>query len=342
MRGIIFEVTSKCNLACRYCYNIHKAPLGISAATGGYRKAKRTLKHLFRTVDVERVTMTGGEPLLQERFLELALYCRMKGKRVVIISNGTTGDEYQYKSLVDIGVRLFELPVHSTVPSEHDKMTGFRSSHETVLENIGILKRLGAFVVPVIVVTQINRGRVAETLKYLSDMGLRRIMLNRFNIGGAGIEASRELALTVPELRETFRKASDTAQALGLNVTSNVCSPVCVLDNRDFPGIRFGRCNPKIERRPITMDLNGDIRFCNHSPVVMGNIFRDDIQSIITNDYAQSWKHRPSFCGTCDKWTRCYGGCRAASEQVGGTVQDVDPILATYDRPPFLSPSISS
>jgi radical SAM protein with 4Fe4S-binding SPASM domain len=336
MRGIIFEVTAKCNLSCKYCYNVHKAPLGIVPAKGGYRKAKQVLRHLFRTVDLERVTMTGGEPLLQERFLELVLYCRMKGKRVVIISNGTSGDADQYKALVDMGVRLFELPLHSTIAAEHDQMTGLPKSHEKVRESIRMLRGLGAFVVPVIVVTQINRHHVQDTLRYFHKIGLRRIMLNRFNIGGNGIADASALSLSVPELRETFKKASETARALGLNVSSNVCSPVCVLDGKDFPGIRFSRCSPKMEQRPLTLDLDGNLRFCNHSPVVMGNLFKDQLPAVITSDYAKSWKSRPAFCGTCDKWARCFGGCRAASEQVGGTVLDVDPILASFDRPPFM------
>ncbi len=336
MRGIIFEVTSKCNLACKYCYNIHKAPLCISPATGGYDKAKKVLRRLFREADVERVTMTGGEPFLQERFLELVLYCRMKGKRVVIISNGTTGDERNYKALTEMGVRLFELPVHSTVADEHDLMAGKPSSHAAVLENIRILKRLGAYVVPVIVLTQINRHRVEETLKYLHRIGLRRIMLNRFNIGGAGIAEAAALSLTLFELRETFKQASDTAQRLGLNVSSNVCSPVCVLDGRDYPGIRFSRCSPKMEHRPLTMDLDGNLRFCNHSPVVMGNIYRDKLPDVIQSDYAAKWKERPTFCAGCDHWTRCFGGCRAASEQVGLDLRSVDPILKECARPPFI------
>jgi radical SAM protein with 4Fe4S-binding SPASM domain len=327
MRGIIFEVTSKCNLKCRYCYNVHKAPLDIAPAAGGYRKAKQVLKRLFSIADLDRVTMTGGEPFLQERFLELVLFCRMQGKRVVIISNGTSGNRDVYKQLIDMGVKLFELPFHSVDPEEHDQMTAVPGSHDTVKQNIAVLRQLGAVVVPVIVITQLNRRRVPETLKRLHSMGLKRIMLNRFNIGGSGIANADELSLSIDELKEVFGAASHVARSLGLNVTSNVCSPVCVLDGRDYPGIRFSRCSPKLERRPLTMDLDGNLRFCNHSPVNMGNIYRDDLRQVIRSEYAASWSLKPDFCKDCDKWTRCYGGCRAASEQIGQSVRQVDPIL---------------
>ncbi len=335
LRGIIYEVTSRCNLNCLYCYNIHKAPLGIPPATGGYRKAKRTLKRLFKVADVERVTMTGGEPLLQERFLELVLFCRMKGKRVAVISNGNRGAKEDYRHLIGMGVTLYELPLHSTVPEEHDEMTGVPGSHATVLESIGTIRRLGGVVVPMIVITKINRRRVVDTLRLFKRLGLRRIMLNRFNIGGAGIGNARRLSLSIEALREVFAEADEATRALGLKVSSNVCSPRCVLDGRAFPSISFTRCSPRVERRPLTMDLDGNLRFCNHSPIVMGNIFTDDIRDVVSSDYALSWKERPDFCSGCDEWAACFGGCRAASEQLGQTVRQVDPVLQHLERPPF-------
>ena len=35
------------------------------------------------------------------------------------------------------------------------------------------------------------------------------------------------------------------------------------------------------------------------------------------------------------KWNMCRGGCRAASEQVGGTLQQVDPIVKELSLKPF-------
>ena len=213
LRGVIFEVTSKCNLGCLYCYNIHKAPLDISPARGGYDKARKVLKRLFKVAEVERVTMTGGEPFLEERFLELALFCRMKGKRVAVISNGTRGTAEDYRRLIEMGVVLFEQPLHSTVSDEHDEMTGVPGSHEKVLESMGAIRRLGGYVVPMMVITKTNRHRVAETLRLFKELGLYRVMINRFNIGGSGIRNAHRLSLSIDELRQTFAEADGATRA---------------------------------------------------------------------------------------------------------------------------------
>lgn len=329
--SVVLETTSKCNLNCQYCYNIHKIPGGPRGIVGSFRKAKKTLSKLFSIADVERITMSGGEPFLLERFLELVLYCRMKGKRVLVISNGTSGKKEQYQSLIDIGVKTFEIPLHSTVAAEHDQMTASQGSWHKVRRSIEKINELGGTVVPMIVITKINRGHVADTLRLFKELGLRRVMINRFNIGGRGISRSAQLALSVDELRATFAEAHAMTEKCGLSVTSNVCTPVCILDPKDYPRIGFAACTPDMTRRPLTLDTLGNLRYCNHSPHIMGNIFSNKLDEILSTPYVKSWQSSvPKVCTCCDRWKDCFGGCRAASEQLGQTVAEVDPLLASH------------
>jgi MoaA/NifB/PqqE/SkfB family radical SAM enzyme len=101
---------------------------------------------------------------------------------------------------------------------------------------------------------------------------------------------------------------------MGLRLTSNVCSPICLLNPKDYPNIGFGRCSFDVLRRPIALDINGNIRLCNHSPVVAGNIYEQSLADILYSDYAYSWE-------------KCKGGCRAASEQYSQTLSVEDPII---------------
>lgn len=328
LRRIIFEVTLRCNQRCLYCYNIHKMPGGPPAPREGYRAARKALGRLFALAGVERVTMSGGEPFLAERFAELVLYCRMQGKRVIVITNGATAAAGDYRRLAEIGAVTYEIPLHSATAAEHDELTGTPGSWERVLASIAAIGELGGTVVPVVVVTRINRDSVTETLRLIHGLGLGRVMLNRFNIGGDDIRNAGRLSLTGDELRAVFAEANSMAVKLGLKVTSNVCAPVCVLDPAAFPRIGFTYCSPTVTRRPLTLDPAGNLRFCNHSPNALGNIFTDDLDDILGGEYARSWRRtRPALCEGCEHWKRCYGGCRAAAEQLGLGLDSADPIL---------------
>ncbi|GHT19522.1 GeoRSP system radical SAM/SPASM protein [Bacteroidia bacterium] len=325
---IAFEITDACNLNCVYCYNVWKMPAAQRVPFNSYKKATETLRRLFVQAEVQSVAFTGGEPLLAERFKETVLFVRMAGKRITLISNGNLLSPKLCAALLRIGVSLFEFPVHSQRPDIHDKMTGSVGSHEKSLAAMRAVQSGGGYVVPVVVLTKFNINHLAETLDFIHSLGCKRIMLNRYNIGGRGCAAPLDVSATAAELRTAFRIANEKAAEHGLSLTSNVCSPVCLLNPKDYPLIGFGHCSFNPLQRPVTLDINGNVRLCNHSPVVAGNIYEKNISEILFSNYSAQWETAvPAFCADCKEWNICKGGCRAASEQVFGTLHNEDPIV---------------
>lgn len=324
---IALELTDKCNLACKYCYNVWKIPGAERVTFNSYDKAIKALKKLFSQADVENVTLTGGETFMAERLLEIALFCRMKGKSVTIISNGSLGEVSEYKQLIKMGVRLFEMPIHSADPAIHDGITQVEGSWRKSVNSLMQIKQLGGYPVAVIVLTKYNAEGLGETFDYIYNLGLKRIMLNRYNIGGNGTVNPASVSATHSQLCKAFAVANQKSEELGLVISSNVCSPSCLLNPADYPKLTFGHCSDDPLMKPVTLDINGNIRLCNHSPVVAGNIFKQQLTEILYSPYTESWKVIPEYCSTCNIWEKCRGGCRAASEQCGLGLGHVDPVL---------------
>jgi len=325
---IVYEVTSDCNLNCRYCYNIWKMPGAGLKEKNTYKKSMKTLKRLFRQVSVNHITFTGGEPMMSERFAELVLYARLKKKDVTIITNGNYASKEEYKQLMDLGVSLFEIPVHSSFATPHDFMTTVNGSWKKAVDTAGFLLENGAVVVPVIVITKANYELIESTLRFISELGMKQIMLNRFNIGGKGISEKQHLLVGKKDLQQAYKIANDIAPELDLSLSSNVCSPFCLLNPKDYPNIAFGSCSVNALNLPVTMDFNGNIRLCNHSPVIAGNIYQQHAEEIFNSAYVKNWiKEKPDYCKDCDIYDDCLGGCRAASEQLFQNNNIVDPVM---------------
>lgn len=338
IRYLVFEATSICNLDCRYCYNIWKRPGVEFEHFNSYRLALRTLRHIFGASAVEHVTMTGGEPLLCERFEELVLFCRMRGAGVTVITNGNAADRGRYRLLLDVGVGLFELPLHSSGPHVHDRLTRRPGSWRRSVRSIEDILSLGGAAVASVIVTRANLGHIAGTLRFAAALGVRRIMLGRFNVGGTGIAEASSLAPSVDQLRRVYRAADAVASELALSVTSNVCTPFCVLAPQDYPAIRFSACHPGLADRAFTLDARGNMRFCNHSPIVMGNIHEEHVRDILSSPYLEAWRNTvPDYCKNCTIFDRCFGGCRAASEQLGLTLRRADPLVTGMGAAPASS-----
>jgi len=279
------------------------------------------------SADVGQITFTGGEPLLANGIEELVLYCRMRRVRVSVISNGTVGDETMYRTLNDVGVSLFQFPIHASKPELHDYLTGLNGSWDRSVRSIMEVTRMKSDIVVVYVITALNHQEIEPIMALLQALGVKRLMLARFNVGGRGVKNVDELLPSVPDLNNVFWIANSKASAYGLTVSANVCLPFCIIDPMEYPSIRIASCSANHRNRPITVDYIGNVRMCNHSPTVMGNIFKHSFDSIFSSEYVQKWQQLPDECVGCQKASKCRGGCRAASEQVGGTLDAYDPYI---------------
>ncbi len=327
---IIFEITQNCNLNCKYCYNIWKRPNNKIYLENSYEKARGVLKKIFKQVKIKNIVFSGGEPFLSERFLELVLMTRLKNINVSIISNGTIATEQNFQYLIDLKIDVFELPFLSYNPLIHDSITQVKGSWEKSFSSIKTILKLGGNLIAVIVLTAENVNEIDKTIMALKKLGVNQIMLNRYNIGGMGIRIGNEIIPNIKDLHKTFETANNLVAKENLLITSNVCTPYCILNPEKYPNIPFSECSDDLFDKPITIELNGNVRMCNHSPNILGNISENNLYDIITkNNTKTRVKNIPDYCSKCNVYYKCLGGCNGASEQLGIN-NPLDPIIGYY------------
>lgn len=325
----LIEMTRYCNLHCVHCYNHHEA-----TEQGSYKKAFRLVDHLIRKTTVKQFSFTGGEPCLSERFTEIVLHAKLQGKIVSIISNGN-GPAEVYRHLAKMRIDRMSFSIHSANPEIHDRITRVAGSWKQTVGNMKFMIENGVQVAPVIVITSLNFEDVTATVRFFHHQGISHIMVNRYNLGGEGLN-HRYLPTSATQLRDTFRQLDEYAGQHAIHIYSGVCTPYCLLNPDDYPHIRFGTCAADVYKRPLTFDLDGNLRLCNHSPVYAGNIFKQSLTEIFANPYLSEWADMDmAFCKNCICLPQCKGGCRAASEQMGYSLKNEDPIIRTLNISPI-------
>lgn len=325
---LVYELTEACNQNCRFCYN-HWRPDGCRKPDK--RLAARTLRRILSQAEVGSISFSGGEPTLLGNIHDLALRCRFAGCGVNVLTNGTLITEDGIRNFANIGIGALQVPLLSADARVHEHLTGLAGSWEKAC---GTLRKSMEILGPehtaaVLIVTAVNAGGVGESLELYDEMGIRTVMVNRFNLGGNGLKNRSELELDMQTLRTAFRTISDfSLRHPQMHFVSGVCTPICILDPRDYPGISFTTCSTDITDRPITISYSGEVRFCNHSPFVMGNIWERPLQEILADEAVRSrYSAVPEKCSSCRLFNACKGGCRAAAEQVYGRFDAVDPVL---------------
>jgi radical SAM protein with 4Fe4S-binding SPASM domain len=324
--NVVFEITEACNQCCRFCYNYWRdgnAPIPAPNPA----LARKTLKKLLSQASVGNLSLSGGEPLLLPNVHDLVLHARFKGCKVNILTNGTLLDEDALHNFISLGVGAIQIPLLSSDAAIHETLTGLPGSWGKAFD---ALKRTGKTGIgaAVLVITRVNAPYVTATLSLIRDCGIRTVMVNRFNIGGNGIRNLRELVPDRIMLEEAFAGVEAFAVANPeMRFVSGVCTPLCLMDTEKYPHISFTRCTTELSGRPLTVNYSGDVRFCNHSPRVLGNIYSRDIGDILGDPRIKEYYAAvPEECGKCPSFQRCGGGCRAASEQVYGSFAVKDPI----------------
>lgn len=315
VRTLALEVTQECNQDCVFCYNVWKCreyPLGQMET----EKTKVLIDRIIRQYRPYVLSFTGGEPLLRADLPELVGYA---SKRVScnLISNGTLMTDALARELVHSGVRNFEFTLLSANREIHNSLVR-RDSFDSVIEAIASVKAAGGMVTTTFVAMKPNIGGWEDTLELNIALGVDGILFNRFNIGGEGISRAEELAPTVSQLKEALKIADEGAKRFGISISCGVPVPPCLLDRTQYKHVHFGDCPVGTGRAYPTVDPLGNVRHCNHSGLILGNLFESSFTTILQSHLAVAYAaDLPTECKGCKHAATCRGGCRAASEACG-------------------------
>lgn len=324
---LLLEITSRCQLDCMYCYNVWKQPGGEAADDLPTETIWKIVQRALEGSGGRHVTFTGGEPLLRADLEELVGRLTAEGVTTTVITNGLALDERRARDLVQAGVGLFELPLLSADRQMHNSLTR-TDSFDAALEAIANIRLAGGRVVGVFVATGRNLPHWEQTLSLAEAMGVQGMLLNRFNPGGEGLAWAEELRPTLEQLTDALAVADRAAAADRMAVGIPVPIPPCTVDPTAYPHLRFQGCQAGTANAYWTIDPQGNVRPCNHSQTILGNVLREPWRKITDKRRLASWVSPiPSRCHACRHVRRCRGGCRAAAEAAGGRPGDEDPFV---------------
>lgn len=259
------------------------------------------------------------------------MYVKARNKKVTIITNATLLDSEKIKLLAKLKVDLIEITINSYNKEIHENINGIKGSFEKSIQSIKEIIDNEIEVVVPIVITKYNVKDIDKTLEFIYNLGIKRIMINRYNIGGNGCNEYNDILADFQELQKAYKNCQEFAEKYNLKLYSLVCTPHCVLNPDDYPNIVFSNCGINNLNRRYTLTRNGNIRYCNHSPEILGNIFDNEMSDILKSDKLKQWaKIEPVFCENCSKKDICQYGCRAASQQMGYGLEKEDPIVSIY------------
>ena len=133
---IPLNITRKCNLKCKHCFN----------DAGNLDSEELTTAELFRLINQMResgtffLTIGGGEPLLREDLFEVIKYARENFIAVSIVTNGLLLNEEIVKKLNTLNLDTITVSIDG-LEKNHDQIRG-EGSFKKAINKIKILREL--------------------------------------------------------------------------------------------------------------------------------------------------------------------------------------------------------
>ncbi len=186
LRNLRISVTDRCNLRCQYCMPeeeyvwLPREDLLTFEEVG-------VLADVFADLGVDKVRLTGGEPLLRRDLPRLVrlLAAKPRIRDLAITTNGVLLAE-QARALYEAGLHRVTVSLDTLRPERFKALTR-RDTHAKVLEGIQEVQRLGwkGLKLDTVVVRGTNDDELVDMLEYGKRVGAEVRFIEYMDVGGA-------------------------------------------------------------------------------------------------------------------------------------------------------------
>jgi radical SAM protein with 4Fe4S-binding SPASM domain len=326
---VVLELTKQCNNSCLHCYNFWRE--GRNQTQIKHELSRFQIRKLIQRIRLDtplrNVALSGGEPLLRRDISQIVGDLYECGLNSVVITNGALLNEKNLRNFPSD--TAFEITLFSAHSKIHNQIAG-NKIFDQVLENICHIKKRGYKLFFAIVVTRKNISDLRKTIELGIALGAEGFLLNRINLSRYVIPFAHKIVPSIASLYNCLYEADQSVKQYGIPISISVPIPPCLINPGDFPHLHFGWCPRGNKKSYYTIGTTGLLRPCNHSSIILGNLFTQSYAELVNGKIAKKfWSTIPKICSECNHplKNQCLGGCPAAAYECLGSNEYIDPFV---------------
>lgn len=328
-----FELTGGCDHRCAHCYNVWTASKGDAQAsfpTGRPLPTAAFLAMMSKAVEqsgATHLTLTGGEPMLHRDALHIISHACSLASSVTLITNGSHITESVAERFAEFGLCQVQLTLLAGERTLHDRLKGAVCFDDTVRAAVR-LAAAGVGVQVCYVAMRENVGQLRAVMELCAALSVRGLSYNRMSPTGRAIHHIARLLPTADEIEDDLDVLDVLGRRWGISVGTAMPIPPCLIRTDRYTWVQFGYCSTGSHAPNIVIDGKGDVRSCNLSSGILGNIVRQDWPEIHANPYPRTFKQTiPDICRGCAHERSCQGGCKESAYATFGSHTAPDPLV---------------
>jgi len=324
-KNIRLQVTPRCNQSCKHCF----------ASSTSEVRSKELSDNEFLSVidqiagvDLEALTITGGEPLIRQK-LVLKILERIKDLPIMktINTNGWFLSESVARQLKQAGLDRAQISLDCVNPEEHDDFRGAKGAYKYAISAIENCVNMGIKTHVRATITSFNYDKMSKLLKLVLDKDAQRFIVKPFIPSGRGLTATEQLTYdqhrqAINDLIKYLKNNPDVSR----EQVQFLSPSFTFLISEEYAEFAE-KCECGEELAFIA--YNGDVQPCGYAHVVLGNLIDTPLKKIwAESPFLLKWRKTRlnEKCVTCKFAEICRGGCRAAAYETTGELTHPDPL----------------
>lgn len=328
--SLAIELTSHCNQRCSYCYNAWREDNGRQVGALPSDDLLQLIDRALDEVELDHITLTGGEPFARADFFKVMDKCVDRGVRIQIISNGGLVDDSFAARLAKYPISCVQVTLNAPTAPLHDEVVG-GTHFEATIKGIAAMRRHGVIVAGCIVVTRKNADLVGEILDLYHSFGVSLVALSRFSPAGYAARHVSDLLPSRSDMVRALELAEPRGRDYSMDLQVTMPVPQCVIEHSDYPHIKFGGCPIGTEAQEFALGPQGELRSCTLHSQSLGNTRESSLAALVKAPAVTAYRDTtPEFCAPCPHKSTCLGGCGAAAASVLGDARGLDPFVAQH------------
>lgn len=353
-----WAITGKCNFNCLHCF---------MAADNAPMMEEFTWEECLKLLDecvrcgVQSFTLTGGEPMLHPRFMDLMREC---AKRRLCVSGVNTNGSFLTDEMLDEWKSLGLNPqarISYDGVGHHDWMRNVPSAEEKALNAIRLCKKHGFQVRVHISVHRGNLDVLFDTVKLLDSLGVEKVWLIRTSETPRWQENAQGMCLGLKEYYDEMLELMRRLISEKLNIQVDAWQfayynplnktyhfhPVqaqCGSYRDSIPLCRGARGTIAVAHTGKLSPCNQMAGLCASMGVGFGNVKKQSLHELLSESSyldmittpVSAVKERNPECQSCQYWSACMGGCRAIATAFTKDMLHADPSKCVFFKDGYM------
>ena len=272
-----FELTGKCNLACKHCYNRSGDVDRETLMTP--EKWCELSRQIVRDGGIFQCIISGGEPLLLgDKLFDIMDILHDDGTSFVVISNALLLTKEKVKRFAKYRFFWFQISIDGSNADIHDSFRGVNGSFERAVNGALEISDAGIPLVIAHTVTPSNISKMEEMVNLSYQLGANSIILGEVLPSGRAYD-NAEIILNDEQKNFMFAQIEELSKKFQGKITIQRSAELKTQMERYVTEVNSGGII-----RP-----NGDFRLDCMAPFTIGNVLEKSVKEIWLDKGIDAW-----------------------------------------------------